>query len=138
MADKDETVYGHSALVEARIPIAIFPNDLMQELLDLNKEWSDSLRVEPIVPPNDTNAIANASYYKLGTSMEDNSHFYVRPPKDHSGFYTVEDAAKNVLDYGKTLAEIAIKWRRIDTEKVIAEKLIRQTSGSSNQLLSLV
>ena len=68
MADKHESVYGHASLVEAGIEIGFFPNDLMQELLALNKEWSDLLRVKPIVPPNDTSRLANVSYYKLGTS----------------------------------------------------------------------
>lgn len=136
IADKHESVYGHASLVEAGIEIGFFPNDLMQELLALNKEWSDSLRVHPIVPPNDTSPIANASYYKIGTSMQDNTHLFVRPPKD-SGFYTVEDAAKNVLAHGRTIEEIALEWHKIDSQKVIAEKLVRQSHGSSNQLLSL-
>src|SRR5208337_3334487 len=72
IADKDESVYGHPSLVEAGIEIGFFPHDLMQELLVLNKAWSDSLRVKPIVPPNDTSPLANVSYYKLGTSMQDN------------------------------------------------------------------
>ncbi len=115
MADKDESVYGHSSLVEAGIEIGFFPNDLMQELLALNKNWSDSLRVKPIVPPNDTNAIANVSYYKPGTSMMENIHLVVRSPKDAGGFYTIEDAVKNVLAHGRTLEEIGVEWRRIDT-----------------------
>ena len=110
----------------------------MQELLVLNKDWSDSLRVEPIVPPNDTNAIANVSYYKLGTSMQDNVHLFVRPPSDVGGFYTIEDAAKNVLAYGRTLEEIGVEWRSIDTQKVLLEKLVRQGYGNSSgsQLLN--
>jgi len=136
IADKHESVYGHASLVEAGIEIGFFPNDLMQELLALNKEWSDSLRVHPIVPPNDTGPIANVSYYKIGTSMQDNTHLFVRPPKD-VGFYTIEDAAKNVLAHGRTIEEIAIEWHKIDRQKLIAEKLVRQSHGSSNQLLSL-
>src|SRR5258708_20800639 len=55
-------------------------------------------------------SIANASYYKPGTSMEDNLHLYVRPPKDAAdGFFTVEDAKKNVLAYGRTIEEIAVE-----------------------------
>ncbi len=139
MADKDESVYGHSSLVEAAIEIAFFQNDLMQELLALNKKWSDSRRSKQgIPPPNDTNAIANVSYYKLGTSMLDNIHLVVRPPKDVGGFYTIEDAAKNVLAYGRTLEEIGVEWRRIDTQKVLVEKLVRQNSGSSSQLLNFI
>jgi hypothetical protein len=61
---------------------------------------------------------------------------FVRPPKD-GGFYTVEDADKNVLGHGRTIEEIALEWRRIDAHKVIAEKLIRQSHGSSIQLLNL-
>ena len=136
IADKHESVYGHASLVEAGMEIGFFPNDLMQELLALNKEWSDSLRVHPIVPPNDTGPIANVSYYKIGTSMQDNTHLFVRPPKD-CGFYTVEDAAKNVLAHGRTIEEIALEWHKIDRQKVIAEKLVRQSHGSSNQLLNL-
>jgi pyrimidine deaminase RibD-like protein len=138
MADKDEAVYGHSSLVEAGIEIGFFPNDLMQELLALNKGWSDSLRVRPILPPNDTSPLANVSYYKLGTSMQDNIHLFVRPPKDAGGFYTIEDAAKNVLAHGRTLEEIAIAWHRIDDQKVIVEKLVRQTWGGSSRLLNFI
>ena len=138
-ADKDESVYGHSTLVEAGIEIGFFPHDLMQELLVLNKKWSDSRRAKQgIPPPNDTRPLANASYYKLGTSMADNTHFVVRPPKDASGFFTVEDAAKTVLAHARTLEEIAIAWHGMDDQKRIVEKLVRQTSGSSNQLLYLI
>jgi pyrimidine deaminase RibD-like protein len=138
IADKHESVYGHASLVEAGIEIGFFPNDLMQELLALNKKWSDSLRTEPIVPPNDTSPLANVSYYKPGTSMTDNIHLYVRPPKDAGGFYTIEDAAKNVLAYGRTPEEIGVEWRRIDTQKVIVEKPVRVGSGSSHRLLGLI
>jgi hypothetical protein len=131
-------VYGHPSLVEAGIEIGVFPHDLMQELLALNKDWSDSLRVKPIVPPNDTSPLANVSYYKVGTSMQDNTHFYVRPPKNADGFYTVEDAVQNVIAHGRTLEEIAIEWHRMDKQKVIAEKLVRQSAGSGNRLLSLI
>jgi len=137
IADKHESVYGHSSLVEAGIEIALFPNDLMKELLALNKEWSGSLRAKPIVPPNNTSPLANVSYYKLGTSMADNTHFFVRPPKDAGGFYTVEDMDKEVLAHGKTIEEIAIQWKRLDAEKTVGEKLVRQSHGSSNQLLNL-
>lgn len=122
MADKHESVYGHASLVEAGIEIGFFPNDLMPGLLALNKGWSDSLRTEPIVPPNETSPLANASYYKPGTSMTDNIHLYVRPPKDADGFLTVEDAVKNVLAYGRTIEEIAVEWHKIDRQKVIVEK----------------
>lgn len=70
LADKDETVYGHSSLSEVGIEIGLFPKDLIQELLTLNKKWSDTRRRPEIVPPpNNTSPLANASYYKLGTSM---------------------------------------------------------------------
>jgi pyrimidine deaminase RibD-like protein len=137
MPDKDKDVYGFSLLLEAGIHIGLFPNDLMQELSALNKEWSDTRRKPKVLPPpSDTSPIANASYYKPGTSMEDNLHLYVRPPKDAAnGFFTVEDAKKNVLAYGRTIEEIAVEWRKIDADKVIAEKLVRQTHGGSNRLL---
>jgi len=137
IADKHESVYGHSSLVEAGIEIALFPNDLMKELLALNKEWSDSLRAKPVVPPNNTSPLANVSYYKLGTSMADNTHFFVRPPKDAGGFYTIEDMDKEVIGHSKTIEEIAIQWKRLDAEKTVAEKLVRQSYGSSNQMLNL-
>jgi pyrimidine deaminase RibD-like protein len=137
MADKDESVYGHASLVEAGIEIGFFPNDLMPELLALNKKWSDQFRTTPIIPPNDTSPIANVSYYKLGTSMADNTHFFVRPPKDAGGFYTVEDAARNVLAHGRTIEEIAVEWHKIDDKQVIVEKLVRQSHGSSHRLLNL-
>ena len=138
MADKDESVYGHASLVEAGIEIGFFPNDLMPKLLALNKSWSDSIRVKPIVPPNDTSPLADVSYYKLGTSMADNIHLFVRPPKNAGGFFTVEDAAKNVLAHGRNIEEIAVKWHQIDDQKVIVEKLVRQNSGSSHRLLNLI
>jgi pyrimidine deaminase RibD-like protein len=137
-ADKDESVYGHSTLVEAGIEIGFFPHELMQELHALNKKWSDSRRAKQGFPPaNDTSPIANASYYKVGTSMQDNIRLAVRPPKDAGGFYTIEDNSKNVLAYGRTLEEISVEWHRIDTEKVIVEKRMRQGSGSSHRLLNL-
>ncbi len=139
LADKDETVYGHYSLVEAGIEIGFSPHDLMQELHVLNKKWSDSLRAKQgVPPPNDTSPLANVSYYKLGTSMEDNTHFFVRPPKDADGSFTVEDAAKTVLAHGRTIEEIAIEWHKLDDQKVIVEKLVRQGSGSSHRLLNLV
>jgi pyrimidine deaminase RibD-like protein len=140
MPDKDKDVYGFSSLAEAGIHIGLFPNDLMQEVLVLNKAWSETRRKpEVLPPPNDTNAIANVSYYKPGTSMQDNILLVVRPPKDAGGFYTIEDAARNVLAYGRTLEEIGVEWRRIDAEKVVVEKLARQGHGncSGSQLLNL-
>ena len=139
LADKDETVYGHSTLVEAGIEIGFFPHDLMQELQALNKKWSDSRRSKQgVPPPNDTAPLANVSYYKPGTSMSDNTHMFVRPPKEVGGLFTVEDADKNVLAHGRTPEEVAIEWHRIDDRKVIVEKLIRQSYGSSNRLFSFI
>ena len=138
IADKHESVYGHPSLVEAGIEIGFVSHDLMRELLALNKEWSDSLRVKRIVPPNDTSPLANVSYYKLGTSMSDNTYFYVRPPKEAGGFFTVEDAVKNVMAHGRTVEEIAIEWHRMDDQKRIVEKLVRQSAGSSHPLLNLI
>src|SRR6266478_5364397 len=135
LADKDETVYGHSSLSEAGIEIGLFPKDLIQDLLVLNKKWSDTRRKPEVVPPsNDTAPLANASYYKPGTPMTDNIHLFVRPPKEVGGFFTVEDAAKKVLAHGRTIEEIGVEWRRIDTQKVIVEKLVRQGHGTSSQL----
>jgi pyrimidine deaminase RibD-like protein len=139
LADKDESVYGHHALVEAGIEVWLFPNDLMPELFALNKEWSGTRRkAEVLPPPNDTSPLANVSYYKPGTPMTDNTHFFVRPPKEGGGFFTVEDAAKKVLAGGRTLEEIALKWRQMDDQKVIVERLQRQGSGSSHRLLNLL
>ena len=44
--------------------------------------------------------------------------------------------AKNVLAYGRTLDEIAVKWRQIDIQKVLVEKLTRQSGGCSDQRLA--
>jgi pyrimidine deaminase RibD-like protein len=139
LADKDESVYGHHALVEAGIEVWLFPNDLMPELFVLNKEWSGTRRKAEVLPlPNDTSPLANVSYYKPGTPMTDNTHFFVRPPKEGGGFFTVEDAARKVLAGGRTLEEIALKWRQMDDQKVIVEGLQRQGSGSSHRLLNLL
>jgi pyrimidine deaminase RibD-like protein len=138
MADKDESVYGHVSLTEANIAVGLFPTDLIQELVALNKNWSDTRRQSEIAPPpNDASPLANVSYYKPGTSMADNIHLFVRPPKNDGGLFTVEDAAKNVLAWGRTLQEIAVKWHQIDDKKVIIEGLKRQNSGSSHQILAL-
>ena len=138
LADKDETVYGHSSLSEEGIEIGLFPKDLIQELHTLNKEWSDTRRKPEIMPPpNRVGYLAHAQYYKRGTSMTDNIQLYVRPPKDAGGFFTVEDNADNVLDYARTFDEIAVKWHQIDTQKVIVEKMRRVGSGSSDQRLGL-
>jgi hypothetical protein len=111
----------------------------MDELLALNKGWSDSLRLKQgIPPPNNTPPLGSVSYYKLGTSMADNTHFSVRPPKEAGGFFTIESATKEVIDFARTLEEIAMKWRQFDSRKIIVEKLVRQSHGCSNQLLKLV
>ena len=145
LADKDETVYGHHALVEAGVQVWLFPNDLMPELHSLNKQWSATRRKPKVVevpevlpPPNDTSPLANVEYYKPGTSMADNTRFYVRPPKEGDGFFTVEDPAKKVLAGGRTLQEIAVKWHHMDDQKVIIEGLKRQGSGSGHPLLNLL
>jgi hypothetical protein len=36
------------------------------------------------------------------------------------------------------MEEMGVEWRRIDTQKVLVEKLVRQGAGSSNQLLNLI
>jgi pyrimidine deaminase RibD-like protein len=137
MADKDESVYGHVSLLEANIDVGHFPKDLIQQLIALNREWSGTRRQPEIAPPpNGTGAIANASYYRPGTSMADNIHLVVRPPKEAGGFFTVEDAAMKVLAWGRTLEDIASKWRQIDFQKTV-EGLLRQNSGSSHGLLNL-
>ena len=98
LADKDETVFGHSSLEEAGIEVDLFPKTLRQELLILNKKWSDTRRQPEVVPPpNDTNAIANQSYNKPGTPMTKNILLVVRPPKDGGEFFTVEDERQERL-----------------------------------------
>lgn len=139
MADKDESVYGHVSLSEANVDVALFPRDLIQELIALNKKWSDTRRKPEIAPsPNDTSPLADVSYYKPGTSMAENIHLFVRPPTNGAGLFTIEDAAKNVLAWGPTLQDIAVKWHQIDDQKVIVDGLQRQSSGSSHRLLTLL
>lgn len=70
--------------------------------------------------------------------MADNTYLFVRPPNNEDGFFTIEDAAKNVLAWGRTLQDIAVKWHQIDDQKVIVEGLQRQSSGSSHRLLTLL
>jgi len=138
LGDKDETVFGHIQLQEARIPVGTFPQDLIERLQEMNKRWSETRRQREVAPPpNNSNAIANASYYKPGTDMRDNIHLYVRQPETPDGFYTVEDIAKNVLAWNKTLKGIAVEWHRLDTHYTVAEGRDRVGAGSSNQLLSL-
>lgn len=69
--------------------------------------------------------------------MADNAHFFVRPPKEAGGFFTVEDALKSVISHGRTLDEIAIEWHKMDAQKRIVEKLVRQSAGSSHRRLNL-
>lgn len=139
LGDKDETVFGHIQLQEAHIPVGGFRQDLIEELQEMNKEWSDTRRQPEVVPPpNDTPPLANVSYNKPGTPMTDNTYFFVRPPKDGDGFFTIEDMSKNVVAWGKTIEEIAAEWTRIQTQKVVMEKLSRQGGGSSHRLLTLI
>ena len=137
MADKHESAYGHSALVEARIEIGFFPNDLMPELLELNQEWSAPLRTTPIIPSNNTSPAAYIIYYKPGTSMEDNISFFVRPPDGPNRPYTIEDAARNVLASGKTVEDISVEWKTLDARKVGPGGYKRQNGFSSHNLLCL-
>ncbi len=140
MPDKDKDVYGFSSLAEAGIHIGLFHYDLIQELLVLNKGWSDTRRgPEVMPPPNNTNAIANARYLKPGTPMTDTIFLVVKPPKDGDGdgFFTIEDTAKNVLACGRTIADIAVEWRAIYTQRVIKEQMKWDGGGSSNPLLNL-
>lgn len=137
--DKDESVYGHVSLLEADIDVRLFPRDLIQAIVALNKKWSDTRRRPEVAPPpNDTSPVANVSYYKPGTPMTDNTHFYVRPSKDAGGFFTIEDNVKIVLAWGRTIEEIAVRWHQLDDQKIIVEKLVRQGSGSSHRLLNLI
>jgi pyrimidine deaminase RibD-like protein len=138
LADKDETVFGHSSLDEAGIEVGLFPKTLRQELLTLNKKWSDTRRKpEAMPPPNDTPPKATQSYNKPGTPMTDNIHLFFRPPKETGGFYTIEDISRNVLACGRTFDEAAVKWRQIDTQKVLIEKLNRQGGLCGDQRLRL-
>ena len=138
MPDKDKNVYGLSSLAEAKIHIGLFPSDLMQELLALNKEWSDTRRESKgMPPPNETNAVSSARYYKPGTPVTDSIFLVVKPPRDNSGFYTIEDTAKKVWACGRTIEDIAVEWRGIYTQKVIKEKWTWQGGVNSIPLLYL-
>ena len=138
LADKDETVFGHSSLSEAHIHIGLFPNDLMLELLALNKDWSDTRR-QPVVvpPPNDTTPLAYTFYYKRGTPMTDQLCLLLRPPKDAGGSYTIENQLKDVLAHAKTFEDIAIKWKNIDAQKTVVEKLERMNRYVGDPRLNL-
>ena len=138
LADKDETVFGHSSLEEEGIEVDLFPKTLRQELLILNKKWSDTRRQPEVMPPpNDTPPKATQSYNKPGTPMTDNIHLFFRPPKETGGFYTIEDIGRNVLACGRTFDEAAVKWHQIDTQKVLIEKLNRQGGLCGDQRLRL-
>jgi pyrimidine deaminase RibD-like protein len=136
LADKDESVYGHVSLAEAGIAVALFPQDLIDELQALNKEWSDTRRQPEVMPPpNRDGYLADAQYYKPGTSITDKIHLIVRPPKDAGGFYTVEDNAYKVWAYARTIEEIAMKWHQIDDRLRIIEKMNRVSWGGGDQRL---
>ena len=138
LADKDETVFGHSSLEEAGIEVDLFPKTLRQDLLILNKKWSDTRRQPEVMPPpNDTPPKATQSYNKPGTPMTDNIHLFFRPPKKTGGFYTIEDIGRNVLACGRTFDDAAVKWHQIDTQKVVIEKLKRQGGLCGDQRLRL-
>jgi pyrimidine deaminase RibD-like protein len=139
LADKDETVYGHSTLSEAGVEVDVFPKDLTDKLLELNKDWIDTRRKpETMPPPNDMPPLANVSYNKPGTPMTDNTHYFVRPPKpDTKDSYTLEDINRVVVAHAKTLDEIAVKWQNWDTQKTVVEKLKRQNHGASDQRFNL-
>ena len=138
LADKDETVFGHSSLEEAGIEVDLFPKTLRQDLLILNKKWSDTRRQPEVMPPpNDTPPKATQSYNKPGTPMTDNIHLFFRPPKETGGFYTIEDIGRNVLACSRTFEEAAVKWHQIDTQKVLIEKLNRQGGLCGDQRLRL-
>jgi hypothetical protein len=125
--------------VEADIDVKLFPRDLIQALVALNKQWSDTRRKPEVPPPpNDTTPLATVSYYKPGTPMENNPHFAARPPKDAGGFFTIEDIKRTVLAWGKTPQEIAIKWHQMDDQKIIVEGMRRQGSSSSNRLFNFI
>jgi pyrimidine deaminase RibD-like protein len=132
MADKDESVYGHVSLTEAGIDVALFPKSLIQELIALNKAWSETRRKPEVVPPpNRDGCLAYAQYYKPGTSMLDNIQLIVRPPKDAGGYFTVEDNAYNVVAYARTFDEIAVKWHALDAHKRLVEKMQRVKWGNN-------
>jgi len=137
MADKHESVYGHSSLVEAGIEIGFFQSDLMPELLELNQEWADSLRTTPIISPNNTSPAAYVIYYKPGTSMADNISFFVRTPDGPGRPYTLEDSSKNVLASAKTVQDISVEWKSFDARKAGVEGYKRQNVFSSHPLLTL-
>lgn len=45
---------------------------------------------------------------------------------------------RRVLAHGRTIEQIAIEWHNIHVHKVHVEKLIRQNTYSSSQLLNLI
>ena len=138
LADKDETVYGHSSLTEAGIEVALFPKDLIQELHTLNKKWSDTRRQPEVVPPpNDTPPLAYTFYYKKGTPMTEQLCLLLRAPKDVDGSYTIENQLNGVLAHAKTFEEIAMKWKNIDAQKTIVEKLDRMNRYVGDPRLDL-
>jgi pyrimidine deaminase RibD-like protein len=136
LGDKDESVYGHISLAEEGIELGLFLKDLIQELVALNKKWSDTRRKPEVVPPaNRVGYLADVQYYMPGTSMLDNIHLIARPPKDEGGYYTIEDKDFNVVAYARTIEEIAAKWHHIDTQKRLVEKMRRDKWGVADQRL---
>jgi hypothetical protein len=61
----------------------------------------------------------------------------VRPPKDAAGSYTIENQLKDVLAHAKTFEDIAIKWKNIDAQKTIVEKLDRMNRYVGDPRLNL-
>ena len=90
-----------------------------------------------VPPPNDTPPLAYTFYYKRGTPMTEQLCLLVRPPKDASGSYTIENQLKDVLAHAKTFEDIAIKWKNIDAQKTIVEKLDRMNRYVGDPRLNL-
>ena len=44
-------MYGHVSLLEADIDVRLFPRDLIQAIVALNKKWSDTRRKPEVAPP---------------------------------------------------------------------------------------
>ena len=70
--------------------------------------------------------------------MTDNIHLFVRPPRKLAASTRLRTPPENVLAYGRTFDDAAVKWRQIDTQKVLIEKLTRQGGGCRDQRLRLI